>query len=70
MGQVEVGCRYRERGLGLTIGETIEIHLMRLFWIILGRWLTVGRSASRQGATDCKLASSTRVPERQILYAD
>jgi 5-methyltetrahydropteroyltriglutamate--homocysteine methyltransferase len=35
MGQIEVGRQYRERGLGLTIGDTIEIRLWH-FWITLG----------------------------------
>jgi len=47
----------------------IQIHLMRLFWIIQGRWLAVGRSASQQGAADSELARSTRVAETQVLFA-
>jgi hypothetical protein len=70
MGQVEVGRRYRERGLVLTIGETIEVRLMWLFGVILGRWLRAGRGASWRCAMDSEVASSARVPQRQILFAD
>jgi hypothetical protein len=69
MGQVEVGRRYRERGLGLTVGEAIEIPLMSL-WIVLERWRAADRSPSRQRVTDGELARSARGPERQILCAD